>query len=130
MSDTTTYGRPFDHKSAFGEVCGDPRYSYEQGGQLYNAHKQPVNIAGDPIPMKPVPQSEKPSAPVMAPALDADPVDEDEAPIEDSVDLKAWAAGEVVAPWQKVRAEIARQTGRTVASKDEAMTVIKSFFEA
>jgi hypothetical protein len=126
MSDLSTYGRPFDLKSSFGEVIGDARYAFEQGGQLYDAHKRPVDTAGNIMPLKP---SGATPAPVAAPsAIDTPDADTDEAPVEDVIDLKAWAAGDVTAPWQQVRAEVARQTGQTVASKDAAVTAINAFF--
>lgn len=128
---TTTFGRPFDVTSAYGEVHGGSVFAYSQGGQLYDAQKMPVDGHGRAMPLPPAKAAPPAPAPAPQPALDpalAVSDDLDEAPIEETVDLKAWAVGEVVAPWPLLRAEVVRQTGEAVASKDQAREVISRFF--
>lgn len=128
---TTNYGRPFDVKSAYGEVHGGSLFAFEQGGQLYNAHKQPVDGTGKLMPLPPVKEAPPPPAPVAKPAVDPSLLaaqDLDEAPIEDTLDLKAWALNEVVATWPLLRAEVARQLDVVITSKDQAREAISKHF--
>lgn len=127
---STTYGRPFDVKAAYGEVHGGSIFAFSQGGQLYNIHKMPVDGQGNELPLAP------PKAPVVAPVVALDPIDPaliatgdtGGAPIEATVDLVAWAAGDVTAPWPLVQKEVKRQTGVSVASKDQAKDAIEEHF--
>lgn len=122
------FGKPFNHKLPAGEVWGDSRFAYDQGGQLYNAQKQPVDGNGNVMPLaKPVVEDVAPASnpvPVAAPVTSPDddiPADERE------FDVVAWARGDETlkaTPWQAVRAAVAREiedmtaiTGKEAARK-------------
>jgi hypothetical protein len=127
---STTYGRPFDVKAAYGEVHGGSIFAFSQGGQLYNIHKMPVDGQGNELPLAP------PKAPVVAPVVALDPIDpaliatgdtRRSAPIEATVDLVAWAAGDVTAPWPLLQKEVKRQTGESSRARTRRKTPSRNF---
>lgn len=107
------YGKPFKHNQDYGTCHGSSAFAFEQNGQLYNVHKQPVDQNGNVMPYAPStapaapPAEPPPAAPVPAKAATAaedDDTPEDEKPI----DLLAWAQGHPdlkALPWQTVRLE-------------------------
>lgn len=126
------YGKPFNHKRPYGEVHGSGLYAFDQDGQLYNAHKQPVDEHGALMPLPPeadtAPAPEAPASPVEATTADDD-IPADERPF----DILAWAQGSEAlktAPWQKIRAETARLIDDMTAinSKAEARKAILAHY--
>ena len=128
------YGKPFNEKRPFGEAKGDPRFHYEQDGQVYNALKQPVDMDGR---LMPLPPADEPKAPAedntvieqTQPENPDDDIPEDEKPF----DILAWAQGDETlksTPFAKVKAETARlvedMTG--ITSKDTARKAILAHY--
>jgi hypothetical protein len=124
------YGKRFNHKAPFGEIYGDPRFAFEQDGQLYNGQKMPVDGNGNAMPVPPLEAAaERKAAPVAdaRPALSAADADEDVPADEKELDIVAWARGDEAlkaTPWQAVRAAVAREfedmtaiTGKEAARK-------------
>jgi hypothetical protein len=129
------YGRPFDHKAHAGTVWGDNRFAYEQGGQLYDAHKRPVDGKGnlmdiDPKHKKAAAAAPKPeAAPAMPAVTEAeDEADDDE---EEQIDLVAWAKGHTPSiPWATVKKAIFAQLNLHAQSKKEAAELILAKLDA
>ena len=131
------YGRPFDHKSTAGQVWGDNRFAFEQGGQLYDAHKRPVDASGKLMPLDP--KTAKRAAPMPPPVAEDEP-DEDASGVlpaapaadatddgddEEQIDLVAWAKGHTPSiPWVTVKKAIFSQLNVHVTKKPEAAELI------
>lgn len=121
---TTVYGKPWDHKASFGTIHGDNRFAYAQGEQCYNVMKQPVDSAGNVMPLPPAGKAKTEASgttksPSSLPVIDDDP--DDEIPEDEvDIDLLAWAKGDDPAlnalPWQTVKAQAATLLGDDMPS--------------
>ena len=99
--------KPSTPHKPHGTVVGDPRFAFEQDGQLYSAQHEPVDADGKVIELAAaVVEAAAPAPAAPAPAANPD----DDIPADEKVDLKAWATGDPSAaatPWQSVRAAAA-----------------------
>jgi hypothetical protein len=106
-----TYAKPFAPNKPFGTVMGDPRFGYEQDGQLYDGGRRPVDGSGQAMELEPQSKTEIVTA---------------EEPVEKmpEIDLRAWADGRITAPWVAVTSLIQKKFDVTVANKKEALDVV------
>lgn len=142
------YAKPFnpnDMKNT-GEIIGDPRFAFQQGQQLYNSAKDPVDAHGRVMQVEPA----KPKAPVPQIPVDKDAVevapklsemtDDDKAKVlEESpasadaeFDLKAWALGEVQSTltFAALRSKVMELTGDdSVTSTAKARAAILAHYD-
>ncbi len=142
------YAKPFnpnDMKNT-GEIIGDPRFAFQQGDQMYNAAKQPVDANGRPMPVAPEkPKAPVPQIPVIKDAVDETPPMADLSPDERvkvlteqpagadaELDLKAWALGEVQSSltFAALRSKVIALTGDdTVTSTAKARAAILAHYD-
>jgi hypothetical protein len=130
------YGRPFNTNAPFGEVHGDNRYAFEQGGQLYNAQRQPVDIEGRVMPLAPA--AAPAAAPREIPTTVVKPVEDpdDDIPADERpFDLLAWAKGDETlkaTPWGTIRAQTAQliEDMTKITNKETARKAILAHYGA
>lgn len=116
--------KAFNPNKSYGEVIAHRFAHFDQGGQLYNIDRLPIDEQGKLLPLderSPVPQVPLPAA--TAPENGGAQTDED-TPEDEKIDLGAWARGEIKVHWPALQSVVLEKTGEKPISKDHARELI------